>query len=365
VETYHCTVRGDITRLALPERIGAPLPPVEIVDMREELRAGNRSILSWRLQDALSAALAAHEQAILFLNRRGTATFVQCRDCGHVLKCLRCQLPLTLHGDAGELICHHCNYQMPVPGVCPVCWSQRIKQFGAGTQKVEQVVREMFPRARLVRWDRDTTGGKTAHEDLLDRFIRHEADVMIGTQMIAKGLDLPLVTLVGVIAADTALHLPDFRAGERTFQLLTQVAGRAGRSERGGTAIFQTYSPDHYAVRAAARHDYELFYKKEIEYRRQLGYPPFSRLIKLTYPHKGEAKAKQEAERLAQALANKILRLGLPALDLIGPAPAFIPRLRGEYRWQIVIRGENPHRLIEDAILPLGWRVDVDPVSLL
>ena len=341
------------------------LPPVELVDLRQELKAGNRSIFSRALQKAMAEALAAGEQVILFLNRRGAATFIMCRDCGFVLKCKHCDVPLTYHSAKDYMICHHCNRRSPIPDTCPNCWSRRIKFFGVGTQKVEMVTQQLFPQARLVRWDRDATGGKASHEQFLEKFIEHEADVMIGTQMIAKGLDLPLVTLVGVITADTALHLPDFRAGERTFQLLTQVAGRAGRSILGGKVIIQTYTPEHYCIQAASHHDYERFYRQELSFRREQGYPPFSQLVKLVYVHQSERRCQEEAERLYRILRNKIARLGLPDVDLIGPAPAFLSRIRGKYRWQIIVRARDPHPLFEDLALPMGWRVDVDPVSLL
>ncbi len=350
------------------------LPPVEVVDLRAELRAGNRSIFSRALQRAMRDTLAAGEQVILFLNRRGAATFVMCRDCGHVIKCPRCEVPLTFHhgppasrqgADSDNLICHHCNFRAPVPSSCPQCSSKRIKFFGVGTQKVEQLVHDLFPQARTLRWDRDVTGKKGAHERILAKFASHQADVLIGTQMIAKGLDLPLVTLVGVVTADTALQLPDFRASERTFQLLTQVAGRAGRSILGGKVIIQTYAPQHLCIQAASHHDYESFYRQEIEFRRQQGYPPCSRLVKLLFTHSSAKTCQEEAQRLQQLLDNRIARLGVPDVDLIGPVPCFIARIRGQYRWQIVMRGPDPTVLLADFPLPLGWRVDVDPVSLL
>jgi primosomal protein N' (replication factor Y) len=351
------------------------LPPIEVVDLRAELRAGNRSPFSRSLQRSMQVALAAGEQIILFLNRRGAATFVMCRDCGHVVKCRGCDVPLTYHTDpahemAGRsstehLICHHCSYQCSVPSVCPDCGSKRIKFFGIGTQKVEQLVRELFPRARLLRWDRDVTGGKDAHEQILTRFINHQADVLIGTQMIAKGLDLPLVTLVGVVSADTALRLPDFRASERTFQLLTQVAGRAGRSILGGKVIIQTYAPQHFCIQAASRHDYEGFYAQELEFRRQQGYPPFSRLVKLLFVNKSARRCEEEADKMRRILQRRMAATGLQRTDVIGPAPCFVARLRGKYRWQLVLRGPEPAALLKDLPMPLGWRVDVDPVSLL
>jgi primosomal protein N' (replication factor Y) len=341
------------------------LPPVLVVDLREELKAGNRSIFSRALTGAMADALEADEQVILFLNRRGATTFVMCRDCGHVLKCKRCDVPLTYHSAEDDLICHHCNWRTFLPDSCPSCWSDRIKHFGIGTQKVEAVTSQLYPQARLVRWDRDTTGGKMSHEKILEKFVNHEAHVMIGTQMIAKGLDLPLVTLVGVLSADTALRLPDFRAGERTFQLVTQVAGRAGRSILGGKVIVQTYAPDHYCIEAASHHDYEGFYQQEIEFRRQQRYPPFGRLVRLVYVERDAERCEAEATKMRRILENKIARLGLPELDLMGPAPAFLSRIRGQYRWHVIVRGKDPQTLLEGVDLGRGWRVDVDPVSLL
>jgi primosomal protein N' (replication factor Y) len=343
----------------------AELPPVQVVDMRAELRRGNTSIFSQPLHDAISVALAAEQQVILFLNRRGSATFVQCRDCGLVLQCPRCELPLTYHSAADDLICHHCNYKTFVPPQCPSCWSGRIKYFGIGTQKVEELTRQAFPQARIMRWDLDTTGGKTSHEQLLDQFISGEANLMVGTQMIAKGLDLPRVTLVGVITADTMLNLPDFRAGERTFQLLTQVAGRAGRSLLGGKVIIQSYTPASPPVQLASHHDYEGFYRQEMALRRKLWYPPLSELVRLIHVGTNDEAGQRAAEELHRVLTLKIARLGIPELDLIGPSPAFFHRLRGKFRWQLTLRGRDPVALLRGMRLPVGWRVDVDPVSML
>jgi len=313
----------------------------------------------------MQVALAASQQVILFLNRRGAASFVMCRDCGQVIKCPGCAVALTYHADSNDLLCHHCNYHCSVPVSCPACGSKRIRSFGIGTQKVEQLVQELFPRARVLRWDRDVTGGKDAHELILTEFISHRADVLIGTQMIAKGLDLPLVTLVGVITADTALHLPDFRASERTFQLLTQVAGRAGRSILGGKVIIQTYAPQHFCIQAASHHDYEGFYLQELEFRRRQRYPPFSRLVRLLFVGTSAKKCEMESEKLQRLLHSTMTRLGIADVDMIGPVPCFVERLRGRYRWQIVLRGSAPARVLADLPLPLGWQVDVDPVSLL
>ena len=340
-----------------------PLPPVEVVDLRRELREGNRSIFSRALQAAMAEALAAREQVILFLNRRGTATFVLCRDCGHTLTCPRCDVSLSYHGAEQELVCHHCNHREPQPRVCPRCLSRRIRYFGIGTQRVAEEVRALFPEARVVRWDRDATRTRGSHEELLRQFVEHEADVMVGTQMIAKGLDLPLVTLVGVVSADTALHLPDYRAAERTFQLLTQVAGRAGRSPLGGRVIVQTYTPEHYAIRAASRHDYEGFLQRELPFRQRHGYPPFARLVRFLYADEDGGRARQRAAELAAALMERIRALGIAGVEMIGPAPCPHARLHGRWRWHLILRAADPHRLLEGMPLPRGWRIDVDPVS--
>jgi len=348
-----------------PDLLYAELPPVEVVDLRRELREGNRSIFSRALQRAMSEALAAQEQVILFLNRRGSATFVMCRDCGQALVCPRCELPLSYHGSGHELICHHCDLRRPVARVCPHCLSRRIKYFGLGTQRVVEQVHELLPAARVVRWDRDATGRRGSHEEFLRQFVEHEADVMVGTQMIAKGLDLPLVTVVGVISADTALHLPDYRAAERTFQLLTQVAGRAGRSPLGGRVIVQTYRPEHYAIQAASGHNYAAFLGRELPFRREHGYPPFGRLVRLVYADEDAGRAREQARELAATLEDKIRRLGLPATDVIGPAPCPHQRLRDRWRWQLVVRAQDPYPLLADLALPRGWRLDVDPVSFM
>jgi primosomal protein N' (replication factor Y) len=370
--TYYRASQGDYRLLELPQRIvpdaldATPaLPPVRVVDLRQELRAGNRSIFSRALQEGLSQTLNAGEQAILFLNRRGAATFVLCRDCGYVARCPNCDIPLTLHRTvaAGRLVCHRCNHRQSAPERCPDCGGRRIRYFGLGTERVEATVQELYPEARLLRWDRDTASGPD-HERLLQVFVDRRADILVGTQMIAKGLDLPFVTLVGVISADTALFLPDWTAAERTFQLLTQVAGRAGRSHRGGRVIIQTYNPNHYAIEAAARHDYAGFYTQELAHRRRLNYPPFGRLVALRFADRDPHRCLAETERLGRWLRAEIRRLGLSA-TLIGPAPCFLARVRGRYRWQIVVRIADPALLLGNVALPRQWRVDVDPVSLL
>jgi len=377
LEAYVSAQRGRLTLLEMPRRLVghgardgttyAEMPPVEIVDMRQELRAGNRSVFSRSLQAELHTVLDAGEQAILFLNRRGTNTFVMCRDCGAPARCTRCDTPLTYHERSETLLCHQCNRKYPIPTICPECGSKRIKYFGTGTQRIEEMLREIEPRARLLRWDADTTTSKGSHEEILERFSRHEADVLVGTQMIAKGLDLPLVTLVGAVAADVGLYLPDFRSGERTFQLLTQVAGRAGRSQRGGRVVIQTYAPEHYVIQAASQHNYAEFYRREMGYRREYGYPPLQRMVKLVYWEKNAQKAEAEAERMAQQVHARIAHLGVRSEDIavVGPVPAYFARYRGYYRWQLLLLGEDPAAVVRALTIPFGWRVDVDPVSVL
>jgi primosomal protein N' (replication factor Y) len=342
----------------------ADLPPVTIVDMRNELKEGNRSIFSRFLQESLKLALEQGLQAILFLNRRGSATYVFCRDCGHTLKCPRCDIPLTYHEDRGKLICHYCNYQRQMPAVCPACGGERIRQFGAGTQRVEAEVQSMFPGVRTLRWDWETTRQKGAHQAILDRFAEHRADVLIGTQMLAKGLDLPLVTLVGVVLADVGLNHPDYRAGERTFQVLTQVAGRAGRSPLGGQVILQTFQPEHYVIQAAARHDYRGFYRRELAFRRQQGYPPFANVARLEYRHYDPERAAQAAQIMAERLHTWIEQEGARLTRLVGPAPCFFARIAGAYRWQIALIGPDPAALLRGRDLG-EWKVEVNPPNLL
>lgn len=349
-----------------PDALSAPLPPVDVVDMRQELRMGNHSIFSRALRESLTMVLARGEQAMLYLNRRGTATIVLCRDCGYVVKCPRCETPLTYHdSDKSALICHGCNFRQPPPTVCLECKSKRIRYFGAGTELLEKTVAAEFTDARILRWDRDTTRAKGAHEAILSQFLAGDANVLIGTQMIAKGLDIPRVTLVGVVLADTSLGLPDYRAGERAFQLLTQVAGRAGRGWLGGRVILQTYQPEHYAVRAASHHDYATFYARELIYRRELSYPPFKRLARILFRDKSEMRAQQRAEETAEVLREVIRREQLTATQLIGPAPAFFAKSNDFYRWQLLVRSTDPAGLLRHLSPAPGMFIDIDPLDIL
>ncbi|MFC2017893.1 primosomal protein N' [Chloroflexota bacterium] len=369
IESYYRAEEGRYHLLQLPCRvtrgIESPLPQAELVDMRQELREGNRSIFSGSLKKAIAATLAEKEQVILFLNRRGTSTFVQCRNCGYVIKCPRCELPLTYHTAEEILTCHQCNYRKATPEVCPECESRRIKFLGTGTQRVEEEVARNFPGAKVLRWDRDVTRKKNSHERIMNKFSAHQADILVGTQMIAKGLDIPSVTLVGIISADTILRFPDFRAAERTFQLLCQVAGRAGRGQSSGKVIVQTYTPDHYAISAGSRQDYAAFYRREIGYRWQYNNPPFSRLACLIYHNTNNDLCRRETERVYQKLKKEIDSRGIPGTTLIGPSPMFFPKVRGRYRWHIIVRGSNPAGLLAGFLLPQGWIVEIDPVSLL
>ena len=341
-----------------------PLPGVEVVDMRRELREGNREMFSRRLRTGLESCLNAGRQAILFLNRRGTATHLQCRHCGSSLSCRSCDVALTYHRPIQRLICHYCGRRRRMPDNCPECLSFRLSLYGIGTQSVAAEVEREFPQARILRWDRDATRHAREYEGLLSKFRSGQADVIVGTQMIAKGLHLPGVTLVGVVLADVGLGIPDYRSGERTFQLLCQVAGRSGREHESGRVIFQTYQPENYAIRAAQAQDYELFYIAEMRYRREQRNPPYSRLIRLLYSHTNISTAESRARELADTLRLARSEADLTDVEVLGPTPPYPSRLRGRYRWHVVLRGRNPRALLDMVEIPREWSVDVDPVAL-
>ena len=360
----------ELRRLELPRRItGSDLPPVQVIDMREELKTGQRGIFSRPLLRELESTLARGEQAILFLNRRGTATYIFCRDCGYVLRCPNCDTPLTLHIEEKErLLCHQCGYERHKPKTCPQCGGNQIREYGLGSERVEAEVNRLFPKARTLRWDWETTRQKDAHEMILTHFANHQADVLIGTQMLAKGLDLPLVTLVGVVLAEVGVFLPDPFAGERVFQVLTQVAGRAGRSERGGKVILQTFEPANPVIQSAARHDVNGFHEYELDQRRRLSYPPFSRLVRLEYRHRDPIVAEQEARKVYARLRDLLSTSRWKLITAIGPVPSFFSKVGGVYRWQIVLRGPDPVPLLRENAVEhwlKDWRVEVDPISLL
>ncbi|HEX6538132.1 MAG TPA: primosomal protein N' [Candidatus Dormibacteraeota bacterium] len=360
VETFYRAHTGDLELATLPERIsGRILPAIEVVDLREELAAGNRSALSHTLIAALQEAHTAGGQSILFLNRRGSATVVLCRTCGTTLTCSHCSVSLVHHASRGRCDCHYCGLSTPLPTRCAACGSTAIRGLGLGTERLEAEVRELFPQLRLLRMDRDTTHSRDAYFDIYQRFRDRDADCLIGTQMVAKGWDLGNVRLVGIVNADTSLHFPDYRSGEVTFSLLTQVAGRAGRGDEPARVVLQTYSPEHYAVRHATRHDYLGFAHDEIRIRRALRFPPYARLCVCTFTHNDDdicrREALQEVERLSGTLA------GDEGLDVLGPSPAFLHRLRGQFRWQLTLRGIAIERAFSHLPRGRGWSIDVDP----
>ena len=325
---------GRYQHLRLPERVnGRPLPPVTLVDMTKEMVQQTTDELSSVLKDKIADRLAKGQQIVLLLNRRGYASYMLCRECGQVIQCPRCDISLTYHKHEQRLKCHYCDYQSPVPDRCPNCHSDYLRTFGLGTQKIEELLNQHFPDARVIRMDMDTTRKKGQHEALLDSFRRHEADILLGTQMIAKGLDFETVTLVGVINADTALNLPDFRAGEKTFQLLTQVAGRTGRGRFEGEVLIQTYNPDHYVMQLAQQHDYESFFYYEMK-RRHLGhYPPYFYTTLITISSKYQAKAQAMSHQVKQAL----LASGA-AIEILGPSQGAIARINERYYFQLLLK---------------------------
>ncbi len=377
VVTYHDSEVGTIRRIELVGRVSpgddgqtgeGRLPRVSVVDMREQLKHGNRSVFSVPLTRALLLALQRKEQSILFVNRRGSARFMLCRACGHVPICPSCELALSLDMTDPldpRLRCHHCGRNRRLEEQCPACDSPRYRPFGVGTQRIEVEAKLAFPGARVARWDSDVAGHKGSHAEMVRRLEAHEVDILVGTQMLAKGLDLPAMTVVGVVDADVGLALPDYTAKERTFQLLSQVAGRAGRRDLDGFVYIQTYQPEAPPIVAAANHDYRGFYEDEIAHRRRAGYPPFARLVRLLHRDTNKERGLEEAGRIAAEL--RLLRdaAGRAEPDVLGPMAAFIPRIRGEYRYQVLLRGRNPSALVANVRLGERWSVDVDPASLL
>ncbi len=378
LEAYAAARTGKVGLITMTKRVGSSLlPPVEIVDMRQELLQGNRSIFSYSLQAKLRDRANKGEQSMLFLNRRGYSTFVVCRECGYTVRCPSCDVSLTFHSTGNKMRCHYCNHEEETPHRCPKCGSRYIRFFGQGTQRVEEELLTLLPDIKVMRLDWDTTRSKEAHRSILQSFKRQEATVLVGTQMMAKGLDFPNVTLVGVIAADQALNMPDFRARERTFQLLTQVSGRAGRSTKAGEVIVQTYSPTDRAIIKASVHDYPGFFWEEIRYRQLLNYPPFTHVIRVLLLHEVEERVIRAAHDLATSLRQGMSspEYGNTELDILGPAPAIIPRIKNQYRWQVAVKAKNLDIL--RAFLHLGVKglynmpssnginlnIEVDPLS--
>ena len=345
LEAYTKALRGEYRLFSLHTRAKADsrLADVAVVDLREELKAGNKSIFSRRLQQMIGDRLEKKEQIMMFINRRGYANFVSCRSCGEAIKCPHCDVTLTLHKD-NRLVCHYCGYSIPMPDKCPSCGSPYIANFGVGTQKIEMMTRKMFPQARVLRMDLDTTSKKGGHEEILSAFAEGDADILIGTQMIVKGHDFPDVTLVGVLAADLSLYTPDYRAAERTFQLLTQAAGRAGRDARHGDVIIQTYNPEHYSIVTAAEQDYETFYHQEMAYRRLMKYPPVNVLFTVQMASKSEAALVEAADRLA---AHITPQADEEKVQMIGPVDASVYKINDIYRKILYLKQENYDILIK------------------
>ncbi|AWI36608.1 primosome assembly protein PriA [Bacillus safensis FO-36b] len=342
LETYARAKKGVYTLLPLKHRVNQQqMPHVSLIDMREELRNGNRSMFSEELMIRLKEVLERKEQAVLFLNKRGYSSFVMCRDCGYVEQCPHCEISLTYHRYQKRLKCHYCGHEAPVPSECPECHSEHIRYFGTGTQRVEEELTKVLPEARVIRMDVDTTSRKGAHEKLLTSFGNKEADILLGTQMIAKGLDFPDVTLVGVLSADTSLHIPDFRSSEKTFQLLTQVSGRAGRHEKAGSVIIQSYTPSHYSIELTKQHDYEAFYEQEMLHRRHQSYPPYYFLAMVTVSHEEVTKAAHVTDQIVQFLKMNCA----PNTRILGPAASPIAKIKDRYRYQCVIKYKRENEL--------------------
>ena len=369
VTSIHAAESGRLTLLGLPHRVeGRPMPLVELVAMK-----GNKGTISTALSDCLAETYLQGRQAIVFLNRRGFATFLVCTDCGKPLACPNCSVTLTYHRQRGQSLCHYCDYAVPAPGTCPSCGGTTLSELGAGTERLEHDLKELLPAARVLRMDSDTTSGKGSHERLLSRMNDGSADILIGTQMIAKGHDFPEVTLVGVVNAEASLGMPDFRAAERTFQLLSQVIGRAGRGEKPGRVVVQALDTEHYAIRSAAEHDAAGFYRQELEYRREAGYPPYSFLAAFAISGLSEQTVAGQAEAAARLLAQLKSELKV-RVEILGPAPSPIYRLRNRFRRQILLKGSNRtdlHRLIScwrhqaAVISTVRISVDIDPVDMM
>lgn len=372
MESYHNAKTGKLNCLNLPARVEErPMPKITLVDMKD---TGKRQIFSSQMTEPLQKAIAEKKQALLFLNRRGFSTFLICSDCGYTFGCPNCSISLIYHQGAGTLKCHYCDYEQKAFPVCPACKGLNVGHLGLGTEKVEEEVKKAFPDARVARMDRDTVSRKGSHERILKSMEDGEVDILIGTQMVTKGHDYPNITMVGVISADISLNLPDFRAAERTFQLITQVAGRAGRGDTPGTVVIQTFSPDHYAIHAAAAHDMNGFYEEETRFRKELGYPPFARLISIKIKGNSEAGTAKAAEKLGR-ISDEELR-EWKGITVLGPSQAPIYKIRGKYRWHMLVKGKDSgklHSFVRNLLLKAGGRpglkgaelqVDVDPLNM-
>lgn len=374
IETYYRAISGEIELVELKNRIdNKPMPQIEIIDMREELTKGNISMFSNKLFLEMKEALKRNEQIILFLNRRGFSTFVSCRSCGYVFKCPKCDISMTFHKN-GYLVCHYCGHGEKQPNICPKCKSKYVKHFGAGTERVEAEVKKYFKDAKILRMDMDTTRNKNSHESIYNSFKNREADILIGTQMISKGLDFENVTLVGILAADMSLNLPDYRSAEKTFQIITQVSGRAGRGEKEGKVILQTYNPNHYSLNYAKDYDYEGFYKEEFTTRGLMYYPPFGRILLVNVSSKNENALKSFMNLLKKEL-SKVYEDEVN-IEMLGPVPCIVSKIKDNFRWQIIFKGDlsldfckkikdNLYQLNKNVYNEIKVTIDINPNNLL
>jgi len=348
ISTFYRANIGEIELLKLTKRANeSNLPKMKIVDMRQELANGNRSMLSMELYNSINENIKNNKQTILFLNRRGFSTFVMCRDCGYTLKCKNCNIALTYHKKEEKMKCHYCGYQEEVATVCPNCGSKRIKYFGTGTQKLEQEINKIFPKASTIRMDIDTVTKKNSHEDILNKFKNENINILIGTQMIVKGHHFPNVTLVGIVAADSSLNIDDYRAEERTFDIIVQVAGRAGREKEQGKVIVQTYNTDNYSIKCAKEQNYDSFYNKEIKLREKLKYPPFCDIIMLGITGEIENDVKQAANKIYKYMQEEVDKIDISNLNMIKPLPAPIDKIKNRYRWRIIVKTNANDTIIE------------------
>jgi primosomal protein N' (replication factor Y) len=363
VATYHEAATGQMALATMHKRVHGEDAPVELVDMRDEVTSGNMQPLSFRLLKAVDRTLENEEQAILYLNRRGLSTYVMCRECGRSVQCLGCSVSLVQHVEIDGLVCHYCGYSRPMPQSCPYCGSRHIRGLGMGTQRLESMVKKLWPRARVLRLDSDVARGPDAYFEIWETFRERRADILVGTQLVTRGLDLPAVTCVGVVDADLPLHFPDYRSAENTFSLVVQVAGRAGRDGRPARVVVQTSNPEHYSLRCAATGDYEGFYTAELPSRKAFHFPPFANLAVLTRTDTDDARAAADARETADSIASGLLKDGIDGIRVMGPSPAFIHRLRGEYRWQVTLKGDGLERARHLAPRGKGWSFDVDPVT--
>ena len=347
IDTYYRAKNEEIMLLELRKRANkAELPEIEIIDLREELAKGNKSMISTRLYEEIQKSLENKKQTILYLNRRGFSTFVMCRNCGYTVKCKNCNINLTYHANTNKLKCHYCGYEEKLVTKCPSCGSEQIRYFGTGTQKLEYEIKKLFSTASTIRMDIDTVSKKNSHEEILDKFKNENIDILIGTQMVVKGHHFPNVTLVGVVAADGSLNIDDFRANERTFQILTQVAGRAGRGNDKGRVIIQTYNPDNFSIECAKKQDYDLFYNAEISMRKQLKYPPFCDIILIGFTSTNEAEVKEVANSIHEYLKNRVLTENL-GIILYKAVPSPIDKIKNKYRWRILIKCKFGEEIID------------------